>query len=188
MRHNFTTAEVLEKCYSAAMRRQINGALIKTFGHLPSDIEDLIQDVIIRLHRLVEAGSVEFDNDRVLQTYFAQSCVNMYIDRGRANMLNRSKGDFSARTIHYSAIDKAEDWLLSLADESDTEPTTDSRLIEVKKMLNELPDKFREPLELYTQGYDYEEIMQVLDLPASTIKSRISQAREKIRAKMSKRK
>lgn len=49
------------------------------------------------------------------------------------------------------------------------------------KLLNLLPNKQKDCMELIIQGYDYSEIAEKLNIPIGTVKSRIYQARNKLK-------
>ena len=55
----------------------------------------------------------------------------------------------------------------------------------LRKALLELPEQFRDPLILkYLQGYSYREIAQALDLPESTIETRLYRGRQMLQKKL----
>ncbi len=55
----------------------------------------------------------------------------------------------------------------------------------IEQALSELEPEYREALTLCAiQGLSYIEIAEVLEIPAGTVKSRISRAREKMRRKL----
>ncbi len=50
--------------------------------------------------------------------------------------------------------------------------------VEVSSALEKVPAKYRAPLILRElEGYDYEEIAQILDIPRGTVKSRLNRGR-----------
>ena len=59
---------------------------------------------------------------------------------------------------------------------------------QVREMLNELPEKYREVLVLRIQEeMSYEKIAEILEVPVSTIETRIHRAKQMLRDKLSKR-
>ncbi|MBC7534472.1 MAG: RNA polymerase sigma factor [Ferruginibacter sp.] len=58
------------------------------------------------------------------------------------------------------------------------------RLKDIKALLHKLPDIFRNPFEMYFEGYKYNEIAQTLNEPLGTIKSRIHFARKLLKEQM----
>jgi RNA polymerase sigma-70 factor (ECF subfamily) len=55
---------------------------------------------------------------------------------------------------------------------------------EVNQLINDLPELFRVPFNLYFEGYKYNEIAEVLNEPLGTIKSRIHFARKILKQKI----
>jgi len=51
---------------------------------------------------------------------------------------------------------------------------------EIEKAINQLPQKFKTPFTMYNQGFKYEEIAEILNLPLGTIKNRIHTARRRV--------
>lgn len=56
---------------------------------------------------------------------------------------------------------------------------------EILEAIHELPDIFKQPFQLYFDGYKYHEISEVLQEPLGTIKSRIHFARKLLKNKVS---
>ena len=52
---------------------------------------------------------------------------------------------------------------------------------EINKMIDQIDKRFSEPFRLYIQGYAYEEIANMLQLPMGTVKSRIFFARKHLK-------
>jgi len=71
---------------------------------------------------------------------------------------------------------------------TDFENKPDEKLIgEIKKQINELPDGFRIIFTLfYLEGYDHEEISQILNISASTSRSQLTRAKARIVSQMNK--
>jgi RNA polymerase sigma-70 factor (ECF subfamily) len=51
---------------------------------------------------------------------------------------------------------------------------------EIYKRIDLLEEEFREPFQLFLNGYKYKEIAEKLDLPVGTVKSRIFFTRKKL--------
>jgi RNA polymerase sigma factor (sigma-70 family) len=63
----------------------------------------------------------------------------------------------------------------------------DSRMSKVMSIINKLPEKYRNIISLYLfEGYDHEEISEILCIPSSTSRSNFSRARSKIIAEFGK--
>lgn len=62
---------------------------------------------------------------------------------------------------------------------------TNLSLKEIKEAVHHLPDIFKNPFELYFEGYKYHEIADILSEPLGTIKSRIHFARKLLKQQLS---
>jgi len=70
-------------------------------------------------------------------------------------------------------------------DNSENEP--DPRMSKIMNIINKLPDKYRNIISLYLfEGYDHEEIGEILSIPSSTSRSNFSRARSRIIAEFGK--
>ncbi len=96
-------------------------------------------------------------------------------------VINRSLDTLNKRKMIFEDIDT----LHGLKDES-TEETLyiedlDSKVEEVKKAIERLPDGYRVILTLYLiEGYDHDEIAEILSISSSTSRSQLSRARQKL--------
>ena len=61
---------------------------------------------------------------------------------------------------------------------------TNLNLKEIKEAVHQLPEIFKNPFELYFEGYKYHEIAEVLAEPLGTIKSRIHFARKLLKQQL----
>jgi RNA polymerase sigma-70 factor (ECF subfamily) len=62
--------------------------------------------------------------------------------------------------------------------------TTHLEVKQVKALINEMPASLRVPIQLYCQGYKYQEIAALTGTPVGTTKSRIHMARQLLRKKI----
>ncbi len=63
----------------------------------------------------------------------------------------------------------------------------DIRVEEVKEAINRLPDGYRIILSLYLlEGYDHDEIGEILSISSSTSRSQLSRAKQKLVAELKK--
>ena len=80
---------------------------------------------------------------------------------------------FEDMESHYSI----EDTYTELKHEEDRDP----RMNKVMDIIKRLPEKYRNILSLYLfEGYDHEEIGEILSIPSSTSRSNFSRAKSKI--------
>ena len=65
--------------------------------------------------------------------------------------------------------------------ETPATPEANVRMSEIQGALGKLDDIFRTPFELHHEGYKYHEIADQLEIPVGTVKSRIHQARHRLK-------
>ncbi len=122
--------------------------------------EDILQDVYLKIHSKIE-GLRESDR---LESWVYQITRNAIID-------------------YYRRAHPQDELSDSLASPPDDEPDAVSQLASsVKGMLNCVPEKYREALELTElQGLSQVELATRLELTVSGAKSRVQRAREKLK-------
>jgi RNA polymerase sigma-70 factor (ECF subfamily) len=140
------------------------------------DAEDIVQDVVLKLHAK-KIDITQYENPR---TWLSKVLHRHFIDHYRRRVR--------------SPIDHAEDLVLdgdseNALDAYDSgqlpmhEQTENSRFMRaLSKALEQLNDEQRTLIILFeVEGYSLSEIQEILDLPQGTIKSRLHRAREKLR-------
>ncbi len=122
--------------------------------------EDILQDVYLKIHAKID-GLRESDR---LESWVYQITRNAIID-------------------HYRRARPLDELSDSLASPLDDEPDAVSQLASsVKGMLNCVPEKYRQALELTElQGLSQVELATRLDITVSGAKSRVQRAREKLK-------
>ena len=123
----------------------------------------------------------------VTQEAFTSAFRNLDYYRGDASfgawlkriVINKALNSLQKRKLE--RIPDEEDW-----DVSEPEPTsdyTDSLTVErVKKGILALPDGYRSVLTLYLlEGYDHQEIAEILNITESTSKSQLNRAKARLR-------
>lgn len=74
---------------------------------------------------------------------------------------------------------------LSLPQNSGFESTESAYdLKEIRKVVNALPEEYRQPFSMYVSGFKYREIAEQMDLPLGTVKSRIFFTRQKLQEEL----
>jgi len=143
----------------------------------PFDAEDLTQEVILRAHRAI--GS--FRGGATFQTWLYRIATNIAVDA------LRRRGRRSARVSSLDDPLQAEEGAVA-RDVPDTQRDPQqlaeaSELVEeVQKAISELSPKLRAVVVLFDlQGLTYEEISQALRLPLGTVKSRLFNARSRLK-------
>jgi len=140
---------------------------------------DMAQETFVRAYTAIRS----FKGDSKMSTWLYRIAVNCCINR--LDMLKRRK-DTNAESIYgdeetdhaplqIADTRRRQDELLSAGSETQT----------VHEALNELDDADRNVLVLREiQGMEYEEIAQILKMPVGSVKSRLSRARDKLKAKL----
>jgi RNA polymerase sigma-70 factor (ECF subfamily) len=88
--------------------------------------------------------------------------------------VSRNKAIFEDIDTHYELQDKADESAL-------TDPDMEEKMEEIMKAISNLPDGYRIILSLYLlEGYDHDEIGEILDISSSTSGSQLSRAKQKL--------
>ncbi|WP_066834969.1 RNA polymerase sigma factor [Rufibacter ruber] len=163
--------DIITDCLTPKMRKVVIGAFHKRFGHSPGDIDEYIQMAAIKVY---ERFRDEPDTERLdshLNTYFCTAAINLYIDKGRYEL--------KRPTVRYDALEDAQTFLEPLSVQEspyEEEDQTDYNL--ALRVLKELPDECRIPLEMYAAGDSYQEIAEQLGWNLNTVKVRIKRGRD----------
>lgn len=141
------------------------------------DAFDLAQEAFLRAWR----GLKFFKGEASFSTWLYRLTSNVCID-----FLRQQK---RSKTVSLSFLDDEEGQ--RELDRPDPQPGPEDRAIRadergrIEQALNALEPEYRQALTLRAiDGLSYIEISEILDIPAGTVKSRISRAREKMRRKL----
>lgn len=133
---------------------------------------DAVQNVFLNAYRHLEALAGMTSEQR--RAWLYRSAVNNSID-----MLRRNKRTVPTEDAGVLEPDSA------LGPEARAEQNETSAT--VKRHLNALPEKYREPLYLYYFAeMDYHQIAKILDMSEGTLKSRMSRGREMLKKELQK--
>jgi len=128
------------------------------------DAEDVLQEAFISAFRSLDS----YRGDATFGAWLKRIVINKAI-----NALNKKK--------HESLPDENEQW--DLAEEESPPEYRDSLTVErVRKAIEKLPDGYRSVLSLYLlEGYDHQEIGEILAISESTSKSQLNRAKAKLK-------
>lgn len=140
------------------------------------DAEDLLQEAYLRAYRFWH----KYQRGTNCKAWLYRIMRNLSINRAQTR----------ARRPNQTSLDDTEEWYLysQLRDQETTESKSPEKLFfeknwspEVRQALEDLPDEFREPLLLCdVEGFSYQEIAELLDVPIGTIRSRLNRARRRL--------
>ncbi len=128
-----------------------------------TDAEDILQEVFIKIHR----GIDKLEDQTKLQAWVYQITRNVIID------YYRKSDDAAEVTSELPDV---------LAEESGDEEVEAEVSTWLRPMMEELPEKYREALQLTEmQGLTQKELAERLNISVSGAKSRVQRAREKLK-------
>ncbi|MFI5345313.1 MAG: RNA polymerase sigma factor [Elusimicrobiota bacterium] len=145
-----------------------------------SDARELVQDAFVKIFDRAE----RFDDSQSLESWYMTVLKNLFLDgrrrweRKNGVSLDTPVGEFGTLTIADCVADEREEAVLSRMERAETAGL-------VRKALAKLSPEARAILTLVDmQGRGYEEAAKALDCPLGTVRSRISRAREALRARL----
>jgi len=129
------------------------------------EAEDIMQESFLSAFEKIDtySGTVSFG------AWLKKIVVNRSLDA-----LNKRKAVFEDIESHVGIRDERDD-------ESERYQEIDIRVAEVKEAIERLPDGYRVILSLYLlEGYDHDEIAEILSINSSTSRSQLSRAKQKL--------
>ncbi len=130
------------------------------------DAEDLFQDTALRIITNADKYRQGTNFKAWAVTIMRNIFINNYRKKVRRNMII----DQTPNNYYINSSDKA----------VDNDGENNVAYNELMKMVDSLPDDFRQPFMMAFEGFKYDEIAEELGSPLGTIKSRIFFARKKL--------
>jgi RNA polymerase sigma-70 factor (ECF subfamily) len=128
----------------------------------PHDAEDLLQSVFIEVFTKLDSFRYESSIGAWIKRITINKCINF----------------LKSRRLDFQELTNLND----RAAEEDTPPESPYSIDRIKREINALPDGYRVVFSLYAvEGYDHEEIAQILGVTEATSKSQYSRAKAKLR-------
>ncbi len=147
----------LYRLYSKAM---YNTAL-RMVQH-PQDAEDLLQSVFVEVFGKLDTFRFESSIGAWIKRITVNKCINF---------LKMRRLSFSELTA-----------LTDRAEPQEAEPESPYSIDQIRKGISNLPDGYRVVFSLYAvEGYDHEEISDILGISEATSKSQYSRAKARLR-------
>ena len=134
------------------------------------EAEDVMQESFLSAFEKIGtySGTVSFG------AWLKKIVVNRSLDA-----LNKRKAIFEDIDTHIGIIKDTS------SDEIAQKEEVDVRIDEVKEAINRLPDGYRVILSLYLlEGYDHDEIAEILNINSSTSRSQLSRAKQKLTSEL----
>jgi len=155
----------------ATHRRWVAAILL---AHMPreSDLEDLLQEVAIRLVR----GAADMKDAAAVRPWLRTVAINLARTAGRKKRVRqRLMPDYAAQ-VRAAAVETG----------VANDPRTGHELLEdgrlAMNLARSLPEEYREPLLLRAvRGLSYRQIADILGVPITTIETRLTRARRMLR-------
>lgn len=129
------------------------------------EAEDIMQESFLSAFEKIDtySGTVSFG------AWLKRIVINRSLD-----FLGKRKAVFEDIESHFGIRDDSIDY-------TDRNEEIDIKIEEVKEAIERLPDGYRVILSLYLlEGYDHDEIAEILNISSSTSRSQLSRARQKL--------
>jgi len=143
-------------------------AMFNTSLRIVSDTmeaEDVMQEAFLSAFEKIDtySGNVSFG------AWLKKIVINRSLD-----VVSRKKAIFEDIDTHYELMEE-------LGNTSDEVNGLHEKMNDVKSAINKLPDGYRIILSLYLlEGYDHDEIADILSISSSTSRSQLSRAKQKL--------
>ncbi len=140
-----------------------------------TDAEDLVQDTVVKAYRFFSS----YEKGTNAKAWLFRILKNSYINNYRKKSKRPNEVDYDEVSTFYETI-RADQ-----TDTSDLEEKMYRNMLDdtVTKALDDLPEDFRSVVMLCdVEGFTYEEIANMLDVPIGTIRSRLHRGRNLLRA------
>jgi RNA polymerase sigma-70 factor (ECF subfamily) len=144
----------------------------------PNDAEDLVQDTIVKAYRFFAS----YERGTNAKAWLFRILKNSYINNYRKQSKQPFQVDYDEISTYYESVRSER------SDTTDMEQIMYRELLddEVTRALNKLPEDFRTVVLLCDiEGFTYEEIANMLDVPIGTIRSRLHRGRNLLRTSLS---
>jgi len=170
---NIIRDELVERCKRGdpqsfqLLYRQYSKAMYNTSLRIvnnTADAEDVLQESFLDAFRSLH----DFHYRSTFGAWLKKIVINKSI-----NILRKRRNDF---------VDMESTELQAVTDEEpEKEEDMQYKVEEVKRMITRLPDGYRTVLSLYLlEGYDHEEISQILNISHNTVRTQYVRAKQKL--------
>lgn len=143
----------------------------------PTDAEDLVQDTVVKAFRFFNS----YEKGTNAKAWLFRILKNSYINNYRKKSKQPHQVDYDEVSTYYETIRSEQ------SDTTDMEDIMYREMLDdqVTRALERLPEDFRTVVLLCdVEGFTYEEIANMLDVPIGTIRSRLHRGRNLLRAEL----
>lgn len=140
----------------------------------PTDAEDLVQDTIVKAFRFFHS----YEKGTNAKAWLFRILKNSYINNYRKKSKQPHQVDYDEVSTYYETVRSEQ------SDTTDMEDIMFRGMLDdqVTRALQRLPEDFRTVVLLCdVEGFTYEEIANMLDVPIGTIRSRLHRGRNLLR-------
>lgn len=141
------------------------------------DAKDLVQDTYLKAFRFINS----FERGTNAKAWLFRILKNSFINEFRKKSKQPSKVDYNEVEQYYNSDDAGEKITTDLRVETVQHMIGD----EISGALNGIPVDFRTVIILSDlEGFTYEEMSKILDIPIGTVRSRLHRARNMLKDKL----
>lgn len=141
------------------------------------DSKDLVQDTYLKAFRFIES----FQKGTNAKAWLFRILKNSFINEFRKKSKEPSKVDYQEVETYYNS----EDADISITPDLRVDVLSDMMGDEVSNALNSLDVDFRTVIILCDlEGFKYDEMAKILDIPIGTVRSRLHRARNLLKEKL----
>lgn len=168
--------QVFEQEFMPHIDSMYNFAYRLTFDE--DESKDLVQDTYLKAYRFINS----FQEGTNAKAWLYRILKNSFINDYRKKSKQPSKVDYQEVEQFYNSEDTPSNATVDLR----LETTKDMIGDEISNALNSLAIDFRTVIILCDlEGFTYEEMAKILDIPIGTVRSRLHRARNLLREKLS---
>lgn len=179
VQHNYTDGqkqEIFDKEFMPNINAMYNFAYRLTLDR--DDAKDLLQDTYLKAYRFINS----FQQGTNAKAWLFRILKNSFINDYRKRSKEPSKVDYQEVETYYNSEDVDRQITPDLRVESLNNMIGD----EISNALNSLDVDFRTVIILCDlEGFKYEEMAKILDIPIGTVRSRLHRARNLLKEKLS---
>ncbi len=169
-------ARIFDQEFMPHVNSMYNFAYRLTFDE--DDAKDLVQDTYLKAFRFINS----FDKGTNAKAWLFRILKNSFINEFRKKSKQPAKIDYNEVEQYYNSDDAGESITTDLRVETIQHMIGD----EITGALNNIPVDFRTVIILSDlEGFTYEEMSKILDIPIGTVRSRLHRARNMMKEKLS---